>query len=60
MESIDRETDLSRLPRKKRDIRNFRRATLGKLIRQTETRLTWLMNPETTGPITGPRNGAML
>lgn len=25
-----------------------------------ETQFTWLMNPETSGPITGPRNGAML
>ena len=43
----------------KRDVRGCRRATTGKSIRQTETRLTWLINPEIIGPITGPRNGAM-
>jgi hypothetical protein len=32
----------------------------GKPVHRTETQLTWLINPEANGPITGPRNGDML
>lgn len=67
MMSLDKESDPSYLTQKYAERGSVLKPpscnvcqTSGKPVHRTEAQLTWLINPEANGPITGPRNGDML